>query len=273
MRPTSRPRRRRLPARVYWFRRALVLAVALGMVFGIARLLGGGTSEAATDPAAQVVGAAPPPSRPLGSPTSTASTEARTVTKVGQQPKAQETKTPLAEPTGPCPASDIVATPKVDGTAYAGSPVKFRIELTTRTTPACTWRASPSTLAVKLVSGADRIWSSQDCPAVVPEEDVIVRKDLAAVVTVTWRGQRSDDSCSRTMPWALPGFYHVQAAAFGAEPTDAQFELRLPVPVTITPKPKPEKSGKPEEAPSSSGPASPSAKPEGGKPDGRGNDH
>ena len=116
----------------------------------------------------------------------------------------------------------------------------FRIKLTSVESPACTWRVSPEKLAVKLVSGSDRIWSSQDCPRAVPPVDVIVRQEEPAKVDVVWHGQRSDSTCSRTTAWAQPGWYHVQAAAFGGEPSDVQFELRPPVPATITPKPKPE---------------------------------
>jgi hypothetical protein len=237
---------------VYWVRRTLVLGLALGLVFGIAQLLGGGGSGPTGD-TARVVGAeAAPRSSDAAAARSTA--DARPVAgdgsrDTGQQAtgsgkkaaEAKKTKTPLPEPTGPCAASDIVATPKVKGTAYAGNRVTFRIKLTTLETPACTWRVSPETLAVKLVSGSDRIWSTQDCPRAVPEVDVIVRQEKPAKVDVSWRGQRSDSTCSRTTPWAQPGWYHVQSAAFGAEPSDIQFELHPPVPETITPKPKPEK--------------------------------
>jgi hypothetical protein len=134
-----------------------------------------------------------------------------------------------------------VVTPEVVGGAHAGSPVTIRLNVTTLETPACTYRVSPRNVAVKLVSGSDRIWSSQDCPAAVPEVDVIARKKVAGVAELQWRGQRSDSSCSRQTPWALAGWYHVQAAAFGAEPTSVQFELRPAVAPTITPEPEPEK--------------------------------
>jgi hypothetical protein len=215
-----------------------VLSVALGLVFGIAHLLGGTGSEPAGD-TARVVGAEAESSAPA-KPLSTADAEPRKGTRKRDKPKPSKTKTPLAEPSGPCDASEIVATPKVKGTAYAGHRVTFRLKLTTLETPACTWRVSSTSLAVKLVSGTDRIWSSQDCPAAITGTDVVVRKDHPAKVDVHWHGQRSDSTCSRTTPWAQPGWYHVQAAAFGAEPVDEQFELQPPVPVTITPKPKPE---------------------------------
>lgn len=243
MSAAARPRRR-LPARVYWVRRGLVLSVALGLVFGIAHLLGGTGSEPAGE-AAQVVGAAAGGTPSKAQPLSTA--DAQPGKQSGKQsgprvgPKAKKTRTPPPEPSGPCEPSDLVATPKVRGTAYAAHRVTFRIKLTTLESPACTWRVSPSTLAVKLVSGSDRIWSSQDCPGAVPTTDVVVRKDYPAKVDVHWGGRRSDSSCSRIPDWALPGWYHIEAAAFGAEPTDVQFELEWPVSRTITSTPKPEK--------------------------------
>jgi hypothetical protein len=255
MAPTTRPRRP-LPARVYWVRRALVLGVALGLVFGIAHLLGGTGSEPDGE-AARVVGAAPGSDAPSSTALATADARpGRDNAKPGKK-KPKKTETPLAEPSGACEDSDIVATPKVKGAAHAGSRVTFRVKLTTIESPACTWRVSSGSLAVKLVSGNDRIWSSQDCPGSIPSTDVVVRQEHAAKVDLTWRGRRSDSSCSNTALWAQPGWYHVQAAAFGAEPTDVQFELQGAVQQTITATPEPEpkkksqkKSEKPSEKPS-----------------------
>lgn len=265
--PSPTPRRRPLPARVYWVRRSLVLAVALGMVFGVAHLLGGTDAEPAAE-SARVVGARAADPNGTTKPVSTADAKPRKDATQRQKvrAKARKTEAPLAEPSGPCEASDVVVDPKVKGIPYAGNRVTFRLKLTTLETPACTWRVAPSTLALKLVSGSDRIWSSQDCPAAVPTTTVVVRKDNPAKVDVHWRGQRSDSACSRTTPWALPGWYRVQAAAYGAEPVDEQFELLPPVPVTITPKPKPDKkkddgaSEKNSDEPSESPSESPTAK-------------
>jgi hypothetical protein len=247
-----------LPARVYWFRRFLVLGVFLALVFGVAQLLpGGGDPEGDT---ARVVGAetspqaAPEPrstadADPVAEPPEAAGqdgpeSEAKKRDKDRKKRRTDEspTKTPLPEPTGPCDNSEIVVTPKVRGEAHAGSRVRFRLDLTTTSTPACTWKVSPRSLVVKLTSGDDRIWSSQDCPRAIPEKGVVVRKDHPAKIYIGWRGQRSDSTCSRTTPWAQPGWYHINAAAFGADPTDLQFELKKPVPPTITPSPKPKQN-------------------------------
>ncbi|QNN51231.1 hypothetical protein [Nocardioides mesophilus] len=226
-----------LPTRVYWVRRLLVLGVALAMVFGLAQLLGAGRGQE-PERAQVIVGL---PSQSSGTPQATP-TAAPGHRKKGAKAKAGSPKpTPLAEPSGPCERSDIVATPDVVGTPYAGRPVRFRVALTTRSTPACTWTASATSMVVKVTSGDDRIWSSQDCPEAVPSKPVVVRQEVPAKVTVVWRGQRSDDTCSRQPAWAQPGWYHVEAAAFGGDPTDLQFKLELPVARTVTASPKPEK--------------------------------
>ena len=79
---------------------------------------------------------------------------------------------------------------------------------------------------VKIVSGEDRIWSSQDCPDGDPRDR---RSSCAAAqpveVPVIWSGRRSDEECTALADWALPGFYHVYAAALGSTPTDVQFEV------------------------------------------------
>ncbi|RYU14488.1 hypothetical protein [Nocardioides iriomotensis] len=231
-----------LPARVYWVRRTLVLAVALGLVFGIAQLLGGSTG-ASDDEAARVVGADRTPTQSPQGQAATAddrpSQQAGPRGTKGRKPK--KTKTPLAVPTGPCRNEEVVVEPKLKEAAYAGSLVHVRLKLTTTGNPACTWTVSPETLVVKITSGNDRIWSSQDCPDAVPQTDVVVRKDVPAKVDLGWAARRSDTGCTPQRGWAQPGFYHVATAAYGAEPTDVQFELRSPVAPTVTAKPKPEK--------------------------------
>lgn len=224
-----------------------MLSIAVALVVGIAQLLGISSDEPAAEVSATRVGSGTDPSPPAATPDARAGAPTQDQKRAEQQrePKRSKTRTPLPEPTGPCEASDVVVTPKIVGAARAGSPVSIRLLVTTLETPACTYRVSPRTVAVKLVSGTDRIWSSQDCPAAVPEVDVIARTEVAGVAEMQWRGQRSDSGCTRTTPWALAGWYHIQAAAFGAEPTSVQFELLPAVAPTITPKPKPEPKPEP----------------------------
>lgn len=238
-----------LPARVYWTRRLLVGALAFALVFGLSRLLGGTGTEPPGKASARPVGAEPTRTTPAA-PVSTAGAgpEDRHTTdkqKDGHRKKQRPTRTPLAVPTGPCADADVQVTPTVPEPAHAGSKVVFALELRTLESAACTWTVSPRSLVVKLTSGDDRIWTTQDCPAAVPDDSVVVRQAHKTTIEMTWNGQRSDASCSRTTPWAQPGYYHVQAAALGAEPVETQFELGNAVRPTITPSPTPRhKEGK-----------------------------
>jgi hypothetical protein len=240
--------RGRLPARVYWVRRGLVLGSAAVLVFGFAHLLGSGGGGGGQQPRAQLTGSVhhTPTSHPTPSPQGpvalqTVGAGKHQGAKPTKRPPATTSKTPvvLASPDGPCAADDISARPEVDH-ASAGGPVDIRLQLTA-TRPACTFDVSSRTVAVKITSGPDSVWSSQLCRRAVPKQSVVVRSAQPAVVPVTWSGRRSDGSCGPSNDWARPGYYHVIAAVIGSAPTDTQFKLSLPPRpvVTKTAHPKP----------------------------------
>ncbi len=245
--PLTRPRGR-LPQRVYWFRRTLLLCTALAMVFGVAQLLGSGGGSAPTDGTAAITAAhprrpqAPAPTGfvgPVGAPASTGpSPRHRSATPSPSQ-------TPLATPTGPCVVADVTVTPVISHAA-AGRPITIGLRLT-GTQPACTFTVSPNTVVLKVTSGSDRIWSSQDCHKAIPTRTVAVRSAVPTTVPVSWSGRRSDGGCTRSTSWAEPGYYHALAAALGSEPSDTQFRLSLPSRpvVTKTARPKLQQTHRP----------------------------
>jgi hypothetical protein len=229
-----------LPAGVYWRRRLAVLGIALLLVIGVSRLLGGGNGSdgdrAANVSAATATSAAPAPTSTGGGTATagaTASTPAVTPTPTTPTPTPTPTPAPapvLPDPTGRCSDDDIVVVPSVTD-AQATRTVIVHLTLRTLVTTACTWRTSPRALQLKITSGSDRIWSTIDCPRAVPTRDVVVRRDTDTVVDVAWSSRRSDEACSSHTKWAMPGFYHVTVAALGGEPQDAQFRLVKPVPL------------------------------------------
>jgi hypothetical protein len=223
--------RGRLPGRVYWTRRLVVLAVALLLVFGIGRLLGGTGSD---DPDAAVK-ANNDSAADTGS--STSPTTSYGPVAPSKAPKLKNTL-PLAAPDGECKADEVSVLPSVPR-PYGGQKILIVLRLQ-GIQPACTFTVSPESLVVKIASGTDRIWSSQDCPAAITEREVVVRSAATTVVPVVWSGRRSDDDCPGQLAWALPGFYHVYAAAYGSTPADVQFEVtQAPTRVvTRTPRPK-----------------------------------
>jgi len=241
-----------LPARVYWRRRILLLSLTVLLVVGIARLLGSGSdasepearqAAAATAPqtSGQTSGQTPGPAA-TGPAVPTVTVTAGTG-KHGRGKHRESTAPVLAAPDGPCDPTDIEVSPEVhDAVGGPSGGTLIKLQLQTRRAEACTWHASPRSLTLKITSGHDDIWSSRECPRAVPEQDVVVRREVTTTLEVTWNGQRSDDGCSRSAGWAMPGWYHVAAAAMGGEPTDSQFELKAPRAPVITRTPKPHQS-------------------------------
>ncbi len=231
-----------LPARVYWTRRLMVFGTAFLLVFGIARVLSGGDSPEPQQPTAhQVAGTPTESAKPrTPGPVSPGSDRSDQRDKSDKQDKPGKKKTepPLAEPEGPCSDEDVAITPVVKhAIAGADDGIGLRLWLRTIESEACTWRVSPDTLTVKITSGKDDIWSTRQCPRAVRTRDVVVRRDASSMVEVVWNGKRSDDECSRLTDWALPGWYHVAAAALAGEPSDAQFELEQPTRQRAEPEP------------------------------------
>jgi hypothetical protein len=221
----------------------LVLVSALALVFAIGRLLNGSGDDSTRPDATAVAAAAPSSTTP--SPTAPAIMGPMpvqpTATGKAAHPTATGAPVVLAVPTGPCAVDEITVTPTVPSPT-AGRKVSLVLELT-GIRPACTFSVSSRTVVAKVTSGHDRIWSSQDCPTSVKSASVVVRSAVPTKVTVAWSGRRSDEECSRSTAWALPGYYHLTAAVVGSEPGDAQFRLTSPPRPVVTKTAHPKKKG------------------------------
>lgn len=233
--PSSTRTQGRLPARVYWFRRLLVLGTALALVFAIAQLLGHGDSRN-TAAKANTVGAAPSslPSAQLAGPQVPAVTPKSTATATGAPAV-------LAQPDGPCAADEVTVTP-VEGTAPAGRAVPLVLQLS-GIRPACTFAVNAKSLVAKVSTASGKVWSTQDCPSSITSTSVVVRSAVPTSIQVSWSGRKSDASCSRATAWVMPATYHVVAAAIGSELSTATLKLTVPErPIVIrTVQPKPNK--------------------------------
>jgi hypothetical protein len=238
--------RGRLPRRVYWVRRGLVLLVALALVLGVARLIGGTGSDG--------------PARTASASNAAATTQRGSGPVLGPFPASgnvvrRHAKVPLLPPTGSCSPEEISVLPMVP-IASAGGPIVIRLRLD-GTQPSCSFAVSSDSVVVKVTRGSDRFWSSQDCRASIPSQTVVVRSAVPTYVPVTWSGRRSDEDCSTATGWALPGFYDVYAAAYGSTPAGVRFEVTLPNRRVITRTAKPTPSATPSPTRGSSATATP----------------
>lgn len=236
-----------LPARVYWVRRVLAISLVTALVLGVVQLVSmlvGGGSPQEPDRAAPV--AAEVTTTPTDEPTTGIDQPQRDRDRQDRKKQRKQDREPvLADPEGPCVDRDVAVTPTAEDTV-GGDSVTFTLELRTVQSVACTWEVSPSNLTVKVTSGDDDIWSSRQCPRSIPTQDVVLRNNVTTEVDVTWSARRSDEGCTTLTGWALPGWYHVEAAALAGEPSDLQFRLEAPERevVTETVPPKDEKGDK-----------------------------
>ncbi len=223
--------RGRLPARVYWVRRLMVVGIALLLVVGIARLLGGSSDGSSGPRAARVADTGSQVTTPPATgPTTPGDAGGQPVLKGGH---ATDDFTPLAEPSGPCTPGDIAITPSVPQ-PIAGHDITLVLDLSTVTSPACTWRLSRGSLALKITSGADLVWTSVQCGRAIPTQDLVLRSVVPTRVKLTWSARRSEPGCPRLTQWALPGTYHLHVAALAGTPQDLTFLLRAPSPAEVT---------------------------------------
>jgi hypothetical protein len=238
-----------LPARVYWTRRLLLVAVVVGLVLtgvGVVKVAGGdqappdqarlagSTDDVPDDTAAE---------EPDDEPTARVKNGRGEGDGPGKKQRKKDRGPVLASPEGPCVDRDIAVTPTARKTV-AGGPVTFTLQLRSILSAACTWEVSPDSLTVKIRSGDDDIWFSSDCRRSIPTRDVVLRNNSTTEVEVTWSARRSDDGCTRYTDWAMPGWYFVEAAALAGEPSNLHFQLTRPEPDVVTETVPPKNGGK-----------------------------
>lgn len=160
-----------------------------------------------------------------------------------RKPAPTPTAEALVAPDGPCDPADLTVTPVVTK-AYGGDNVTIGLAITSSESPACTFDVSPSSVVVRIVQGEDRIWSTQDCPDVLPTTEVIARPEVPGFAHVIWNGRRSAPGCPASTNWLLPGTFQVQAAAYGSGATDVKFDLVAPPAPTVQASPTAEPSAK-----------------------------
>jgi hypothetical protein len=218
--------RGRLPARVYWVRRVMVLGIALLLVVGIARLLSG-SSDGSSGPD-QAAPAADTSSGVAG-PSVSGTGRGRHHHRSRSTPSAS----PVAMPSGPCADDDVAITPSVPH-PVAGSDIDLVLDISTITSPACDWALSGRTLALKITSGPDLIWTTVQCAKVIPTENLVLRNSAPTRVRLTWNARRSEPGCPKVTDWAKLGTYHLHVAALSGQPQEVTFTLVAPSPPQVT---------------------------------------
>ena len=206
-------------------------ALVAGLVVGLARLLDYASEEPDGEQATAVAGS--PSARPSAEQPRT--TKQREQRERGERTERRRDHVGQARPEGPCRDDDVLVTPTV-ADAHAGSPVEIVLEVTTVETEACFFEVGPESVFVNVDGEEGTLWSSQHCPAAVPTETVVARREKAAKVSMWWDGKLSDEGCPRWSPWVeeVGGYTAIAAVRGSVTPVAIGFFLGTPVAPTVT---------------------------------------
>ncbi len=232
-----------LPPQVYWLRRLMLLGVVVVVTAVLWWLISGSVGadgSPASDAAPKTprsTGSAPdstatsPPPATTEPPATTQTTPPKNTPRspnatTSSKPDKQDepNKTPLAEPNGDCSPDGVNMTIDV-ADVKSGRSNTATFLLTSTDTPACTLAVTAGKLVVKVTSGDDTVWSSDDCPDALLAKQLVVRADPPSSYQFKWNGARSSEGCQLDDTPLEPGGYWVEAALIGGEPHKAFFDI------------------------------------------------
>jgi hypothetical protein len=208
-----------LPAGVYWRRRALAiggtsLAVLL-FIWGVAALLGGGTSDstpgsaglrsaaaALSSPPATV--SAPPPSSPSAQPSAAPAAA----------PTSTTTTTPAPPPPPPaCPDRAIAVSTSTNQPSYTeGDHPVLTLRITNTWPIPCTRDVSHQLRSLRVVAMSapgTPLWRSDDCYQARTHEIRTLAANQTATFDLVWAGRTSAPGCPADRNAVPPGAYGV----------------------------------------------------------------
>lgn len=182
-----------LPASTYWRRRVFLGLLALIGLLLLLKACGG-----SDDPS--LVSAGPTAS-------STASASAATAA-ASPSPSASPT---VSAPPSVCGDAALKVTAESDAKTYKGGAApRFTLTVTNTGPVPCRRALGPDVIELRVFSGEDRIWSSDDCNRAKGQGVLLLAAGEARALTVQWPGKRTKPDCV-TGKVALPGTYRVSA--------------------------------------------------------------
>ena len=104
-------------------------------------------------------------------------------------------------------------------------PTTFQLSLINGSAQTCVARVTRKNFQLKINSGSDRIWSTDDCPSMIKTVSRKLRSEHAVAWSLTWNGKRSKSRCKSASQSLHPGRYVATAQLDGAEPVKLRMVL------------------------------------------------
>lgn len=198
-----------LPVVTYWLRRAAVLGGIIVVLIVLGVIVGASDGSKA--------------------PTKTAGAGIDIPTAGLSSARSSPSTSPTATKPAACADADLAVSITTGATRYPSSSLpQFIVTVTNTGVTACTRDVGPKVTVITVLSGADRIWSSGDCPSVTAGVRTL-SPGAAVKLASSWDRDRSVPGCTTTGAAGLPakaGSY-VASVKLGtlAAPGTATFHL------------------------------------------------
>ena len=128
-----------------------------------------------------------------------------------------------------CRAKQVKAGIKSGGhQVQIGATVDFRLTMTNRSERTCVLDLGSSNYELKIYSGADRIWSTDDCARLVPDRKPVLQAGQTTDWKISWNGKRSlkGQTCKNRSEIPKAGYYYATSQLRGAKPVQYLLVLR-----------------------------------------------
>lgn len=101
-----------------------------------------------------------------------------------------------------------------------GKDVDFALSVINGADKACSLDLNADDFELKIFSGSDRIWSTDDCSRLVREHKTTLKPEQDTAWKITWNGERSQQGkdCKSRSEKPQPGYYYATAQYKGAKP-------------------------------------------------------
>jgi hypothetical protein len=184
------------PARVYWVRRSVLLAVVLVIVLVVA----------------------------YSCSSSGSGTPRRPTADRSHRPQPSASSSPSTAAT--CKPGDLNVVATTDAVSYpAGTVPNFTASVTNNSGVSCRLPSAPADRVWTVTSGADQVWTTSDCPQSAAEVLHLLKSGHSVTYTQSWDRQRSASGCASPGTTAGPGTYVLTVSIAGKRSPQAVFHL------------------------------------------------
>lgn len=229
----------------YWARRVIVIVAAVVVLAVLIAVIVNATSGTTATPAPGAK-----PTAAFGSPTPTAmTTELRTPgasdssatntskPKAAAGPASSSTSSSSSKSTSSssapttssptaCPADQLRVTLTGKQRLKVKKSNTFNLSVINGSGQTCVATISPDNFELKIYSGTDRIWTTDDCASKVKKISKTLAAERSTSWTMIWNGRRSNAGCKQRAEVPRSGTYFATAQLKDAKPVQLRMILR-----------------------------------------------